>query len=95
MLIKLSNIEEKIITIRDAKIILDRDVAELYGVHTRDINKFVKNNPDKFPKGYIFEILLEEFEHLRWKFSTTNISSKSRVLPRVFTEKGLYMPTIL
>ena len=48
--------ESKIIVIRDTQVILDRDVAELYGVETRDINKAVKNNPKKFPPGYIIEL---------------------------------------
>ncbi|WP_418329933.1 ORF6N domain-containing protein, partial [Segatella sp.] len=48
--------ESKIIIIRDTQVILDRDVAELYGVETRDINKAVKNNPKKFPPGYIIEL---------------------------------------
>ncbi len=60
------------------------------GLETRDINKAVKNNPAKFPGGYIIEITKEELEGLRWKFSTTKLS-KTRVLPKAFTEKGLYM----
>lgn len=48
--------ESKIIVIRDIQVILDRDVAELYGVETRDINKAVKNNPKKFPPGYVIEL---------------------------------------
>ena len=48
--------ESKIIVIRDTQVILDRDVAELYGVETRDINKAVKNNPKKFPPDYIIEL---------------------------------------
>ena len=91
MLIKFNNIEEKIITLRNEKVIIDSDVAELYGVETRDINKSVKNNPDKFPEGYVFELDKQEVEDLRWKISTTKWSSKSRVLPKAFTEKGLYM----
>ena len=91
MLIKFNNIEEKIITLRNDKVIIDSDVAELYGVETRDINKSVKNNPDKFPEGYVFELDKQEVEDLRWKISTTKWSSKSRVLPKAFTEKGLYM----
>lgn len=83
-------IEDKIITLRGQKVLLDRDVAVLYGVETRDINKAVKNNPDKFPKGYLIELNTKEFVGLRWKNSTTNLS-KSRVLPKAFTEKGLYM----
>lgn len=91
MLLKFNNIEEKIIEIRKQKVIIDSDVAELYGVETRDINKAVKNNPDKFPKGYVFELDKQEVADLRWKISTTNFSPKSRVLPKAFTEKGLYM----
>ena len=75
---------------REEKVILDSDVAKLYGVETRDINKAVKNNPAKFPRGYIIKITKEELKNLRWKFSTTNLS-KTRVLPKAFTEKGLYM----
>ncbi|MFA7445590.1 MAG: ORF6N domain-containing protein [Flavobacteriaceae bacterium] len=91
MIVKFNNIEEKIITIRNQKVIIDSDVAELYGVQTRDINKSVKNNPDKFPFGYIFELNKQEVTDLRWKISTTNLSPKSRALPKAFTEKGLYM----
>jgi hypothetical protein len=63
-IVRLKQVEEKIILIRDRSIILDSDVAELYGVETRDINKSVKNNPDKFPDGYIFELVKEEFADL-------------------------------
>jgi hypothetical protein len=65
-------------------------VADLYGVHTRDINKSVKNNPDKFPDGYIFYLDKKELVDLRWKFSTANLQM-TRILPKAFTEKGLYM----
>ena len=71
--------------------ISDADVAALYGVETKRVNEAVRNNPDKFPQDYMFELTLEEVDILRSKFSTTKLSSKSRVLPRVFTEKGLYM----
>jgi pantoate kinase len=59
-------------------------------VETRDVNKAVKNNPDKFPKGYIFTLENEEFRNLRCKLSTANLA-KTRVLPKAFTEQGLYM----
>lgn len=71
--------------------ILDADVAELYGVETKEVNQAVRNNPDKFPTGYVFELDKEEVAYLRSKFLTTNISLMSRVLPKAFTEKGLYM----
>jgi phage regulator Rha-like protein len=89
-IVKFSQVEEKILTIRNQSVLLDSDVAALYGVETRDINKSVKNNPDKFPKGYIFKIDNKELADLRWKNSTANLS-KTRVLPKAFTEKGLYM----
>jgi len=89
-LINFDDVNTKIITIRNQSVILDSDVATLYGVQTRDINKSVKNNLDKFPEGYVFEIDNKEFEDLRWKFSTANLGM-TRVLPKAFTEKGLYM----
>jgi hypothetical protein len=88
--LKLKQVEERIIVIRGRNVMLDSDVAELYSVETRDVNKSVKNNPDKFPEGYVFELSKEEFDGLRWKISTANMA-KTRVLPKVFTEKGLYM----
>jgi len=89
-LIKLEDVNSKIIVVRDTNVILDSDIAALYGVETRDINKSVKNNPEKFPEGYIFELDNQEFVNLRWKNSTTNLS-KTRVLPKAFTKKGCYM----
>jgi len=88
--VKFEDVENKIVELRKKKIILDSDIAVLYGVETRDINKAVKNNPDKFPSGYIFELTKSELNDLRWKFSTAKFS-KTRVLPKAFTEKGLYM----
>src|SRR3989338_10318484 len=67
-IVKFEKIENNIIELRGQKVILDSDVADLYKVETRDVNKSVKNNPDKFPEGYIFELTQEEFEDLRWKF---------------------------
>ena len=86
----LPQVEEKIITLRDQQVILDCDVAELYGVETKRINEAVNNNPEKFPDGYILEVDNQEFSILRSKFSTTKFS-KTRQFPKAFTEKGLYM----
>ena len=63
----------------------------MYGVKTKEINQAVRNNPEKFPVGYILELSEQEFADLRSKSLTANISPKSRVLPKAFTEKGLYM----
>ena len=89
-MVKFETLEDKILEIRSKKVLIDKDLAQLYGVQTRDINKAVKNNPDKFPDGYLFELTKDEFDALRGKFSTTKFS-KTRTLPKAFTEKGLYM----
>lgn len=87
----LTNVRHSIVIIRNLPVITDADVANLYGVETKRINEAVRNNPDKFPEGYMFVLSSEELSVLRSKFSSTKLSSKSRALPKVFTEKGLYM----
>lgn len=89
--INIKDVEAKVLTIRNTPVLLDRDVAFLYGVETKRINEAVRNNPDKFPEDYMFALEKGECEDLRSKISSTNLSSKSRALPKVFTEKGLYM----
>ena len=89
-------VESMILVIRGVNVILDADVAYLYGVETKRINEAVKNNPDKFPEDYMFALTDEELQVLRSTRSTSNIlrskfSTKSRTLPKAFTEKGLYM----
>lgn len=61
------------------------------GVETREINQAVRNNRDKFPTSYMFELSKSELNDLRSKILTTNVSSKSRSTTKVFTERGLYM----
>jgi len=89
-LINFDDVNNKIITIRNQNVILDSDVAQLYGVQTKEVNQAIRNNLDKFPKGYIIELKNNEFHGLRSKFLTANLE-KTRVLPKAFTEKGLYM----
>jgi hypothetical protein len=83
-------VQTKIYSIRDKKVMLDYDLAELYGVETKRINEAVKNNPEKFPEDFWFELNDEEFKNLRSKFSTTKLS-KTRAKPKAFTEQGVYM----
>ena len=88
------DVESKILIIRDQQVILDCDVAELYGVETKRINEAVSNNPEKFPEGYVFEVEKQELECSRSKFSTLNTQGRGHNLkyrPKAFTEKGLYM----
>lgn len=88
--VKFSSVESKVFLLRKKQVILDCDVAELYEVETKRINEAVKNNPDKFPAGYVFELTENELDYLRSKISTANLN-KNRFLPKAFTEKGLYM----
>lgn len=89
--IREQEIEAWLIELRGQKVLLDRDVATLYGVETKRVNEAVRNNPGKFPENYIIELNESEIRYLRSKFSTTNLSSKVRAVPKAFTEKGLYM----
>lgn len=70
-MITYKNVEEKIISIRNAKVILDSDVAELYQVETKRINEAVSRNEDKFPDGYLIELTPEEWEPLKSQFATS------------------------
>lgn len=87
---KLENLQDRILEIRDQKVLLDVDVAEIYGVETKRINEAVKNNPDKFPAGYIIELDKTEWDGLKSKLSTSIKGGKVK-LPTGFPEKGLYM----
>ena len=89
--IDINAVKSRMLQVRGQQVLLDRDVAALYGVETRIINQAVKNNPEKFPAGYVAELSSDELTTLRSKFLTANVSSKSRALPKVFTERGLYM----
>ena len=87
---KFENLKDRIIELRGQSVLLDVDVAGIYGVETKCINEDVKNNPDKFPDDYMFKISDGEFADLRSKSSTAKFA-KTRALPKAFTEKGLYM----
>jgi len=89
-ILKFNSVEEKIITLRGIPVIIDYDVAEIYGVETKEINQAVRNNPRKFPEGFIFEVEKQELATLRSNFLTAKLK-KTRALPKVFTEQGLYM----
>ncbi len=89
-LLKINDVESKIISIRGLQVLLDSDVAELYGVETKRINEAVKNNPEKFPEGYIIYLTKSEWEQLKSKFSTSIKGGKVKA-PSCFTERGLYM----
>lgn len=90
-LIKFSDVRDKVVRLRDQDVLLDFSVAELYGVETKEINKAVRNNPDKFPDGYIFELQQTEKQYVVENFHHLENVKYSPVIPKAFTEKGLYM----
>lgn len=86
----LQNIQNQIYTIRNVQVMLDKDLAELYGVETKRVNEAVKNNVDKFQADFYFELTNKEFNDLRSKFSATKFA-KTKTNPKFFTEQGIYM----
>lgn len=89
-IVKFDQISDMIIEMRGKKVIIDADVAALYGVETKEINQAVKNNPKKFPKGYVFTANNEEAELVKNFDRFTNLKHSTAPL-KAFTEKGLYM----
>ncbi len=87
---KFENLKDRLVELRGQNVLLDSDVAEIYGVETKRINEAVKNNPEKFPIGYIIELSKAEWDGLKSKFSTSIKGGKVK-LPSAFPEKGLYM----
>jgi len=86
-------ITNKIYLIREQKVMLDRDLAELYGVETRVLKQAVRRNIKRFPKDFMFEMTIREFKNWRSQFVTSNSSDKMglRYEPMVFTEQGVAM----
>ena len=80
----------KILMMRGKKVMLDRDLAELYGVKTRDLNKAVKRNRGRFPEDFMYQLTREEVAHLKFQFGTSSWGG-TRKLPYVFTEQGVAM----
>ena len=88
---ELQSIENKIIILQGKQVILDSDVAELYGVETKHINQAVRNNPEKFPDGYIVSLTQNEKDEVVKNFDHLTNLKFSPALPKAFSEKGLYM----
>jgi hypothetical protein len=85
-------IERKIYLIRGHKVMLDSDLAELYDVETKNLNKAVKRNLERFPEDFMFELTAKEAESLRFQIGTSNVGRGGRrSLPYVFTENGVAM----
>ena len=85
------DVEERVLVLRNQRVLIDSDVAELYGVETKRVNEAVRNNPEKFPYGYIFVLDKYEKKEVVENFDHLNKLKFSKVQPTAFTERGLYM----
>ncbi len=84
-------IESKILLIRGMKVMLDRDLAELYGVEVKHLKRQVRRNIERFPEDFMFVFTKEEFRFLRSHFGTLKRGEHSKYLPYAFTEHGVLM----
>ncbi len=91
-IIPIESIAEKIIILRGMKVMLDRDLAELYGVETRVLKQAVRRNSERFPDDFMFELSYEEFKNWRSQFVISNSDKMGlRYPPMAFTEQGVAM----
>ena len=87
-----SDIERMIITIRNVQVILDRDLAILYQVEVKQMNRQVKRNIERFPDDFMFQLTKEEYDRLKCQFGTSNSrGGDRRALPYAFTQQGIAM----
>lgn len=88
--IPVESIVSKILLVRSEKVLLDRDLAELYGVETKRLKRAVRRNINRFPKDFMFQLTEKEFDSLRSQFGTSSWGG-TRYLPMAFTEQGVAM----
>ena len=91
VLIPVERIERTIFLIRGQRVMLDQDLAALYGVVTKDLNKAVSRNLDRFPQDFMFKLTRGEYESLRFHFGTLKRGQHSKYLPHAFTQEGVSM----
>ena len=84
-------IVKQIYLIRDQKVMMDRDLAKLYGVETKQLKRQVSRNIKRFPEDFMFELTQGESEILRCQFGTLRWGAHSKYLPMAFTEQGVAM----
>lgn len=97
--LQISTVENKILTIRNLQVMLDRDLAELYGVETKVLNQAVKRNIERFPENFMFQLTEDEANSSRSQIVTLNKSgnlrgSNVKYLPFAFTEQGVVMLSV-
>jgi len=84
-------IENRIFLIRGKKVMFDRDLAKLYGVLTKNLNKAVSRNIERFPEDFMFQLTKEEYDSLRFQFGTLKRGQHSKYFSYAFTEQGVAM----
>jgi hypothetical protein len=89
--VPVESIVGKIVLVRGEKVLLDRDLAKLYGVTTGNLNKAVKRNIDRFPNDFMFQLTTEEYKSLRFRFGIFKKGQHSKYLAYAFTEQGVAM----
>ena len=91
-LVPAEHVEQRILSIRGQNVIIDADLAELYGVETKRLNEQVKRNKDRFPEDFVFQLTQEEFDNLRSQSATSSARHGGRrTAPYAFTEHGALM----
>jgi hypothetical protein len=90
-IVPIESIVSKIVFLRGEKALLDRDLAELYGVETKQLKRAVRRHINRFPQDFMFELTKKEHGSLRFQFGTLKRGGHSKYLPMVFTEQGVAM----
>src|SRR5438105_1234930 len=90
-LVPLKDIENRIYFIREQRVMLDKDLAHLYGVATKNLNKAVKRNHIRFPSDFTFQLDAQEYNSLRFQFGTLKRGQHPKYLPYAFTQEGVSM----
>ncbi len=91
MTLPMERVEDRILFIRGHRVMLDADLAELYGVPTKRLNEAVRRNAARFPEDFMFQLTADEVEILRSQFATSNGRGGRRYIPYAFTELGVAM----
>jgi hypothetical protein len=84
-------IQKRILIIRRQKVMIDRDLAELYGIETKQLKRAVRRNRKRFPEDFMFELTRDEYDDLRRQFGALKRGEHSKYLPMAFTEQGVAM----
>jgi phage regulator Rha-like protein len=90
-LVPIESIVSKIVLLRSEKVLLDRDLAEMYGVETKHLKRAVRRNILRFPSDFMFQLTKEEYKSLRRHFGTLKKGTHSKYPPMAFTEQGVAM----